>query len=327
MQFSGEASVPNNGFVHQALIYGSDREFIDVALPFVEAGLSEGQPTLVAVQDRHVEKMRAALNGTPEGLTLCPVEDWYETSARTREKFSRWAAEQTDRGGRARLMGEPPWALGHDAQVRDWARHESVINVAFAGQPVTFVCPYDARALPEEVLGHARATHPEIVDSGGISASAAYEDPIDFCRRIDSTAEAQHGEPVMDLSFGLEDLQRVRRKVWSFARDAGMAAWRAEELVLAVNEITTNAVVHGDPPATVRVWHPDDEIVVEVADAGDGIRDALAGQLVPPATDLGGRGLWLTRLLCDAVEVRTVEGSAVTIRATMASGQRSLTTA
>jgi anti-sigma regulatory factor (Ser/Thr protein kinase) len=327
MQLDGEASVPGSGFVHRALIYGSDREFMDVAVPFVEAGLSEGQPTLVAVQDRHVENLRAALSDPAEGLTLCPVEDWYETSARTREKLGRWAAEQTDRGGRARLMGEPPWAVGHEAQVRDWARHESVTNVAFEGRPVTLICPYDARALPEEVLGHARATHPEIVDADGVSASDSYEDPIDFCRRIDSMADAQQGEPEMELSFGLQDLTGVRRTLWSFARDAGMEASRADELVLAVNEITTNAVIHGEPPTTVRVWHADEEIVVEVADAGDGIRDALAGQLTPPATNLGGRGLWLTRLLSDAVDVRTGEGSAVTIRATTANSQRPLTTA
>ena len=56
-------------------------------------------------------------------------------------------------------MGEPPWALGHKARVRDWARHESVVNVAFASLPVTFICPYDAQALPQEVLNHARK-HP-----------------------------------------------------------------------------------------------------------------------------------------------------------------------
>ena len=44
----------------------------------------------------------------------------------------------------------------------------------------------------------------------------------------------------------------------------GFPAWRADELVLAVNEITTNAVIHGQPPTTARVWHADDEIVVEV---------------------------------------------------------------
>ena len=327
MASNGEASVPGSEFVHQAFIYSSDREFLDFALPFIEAGLSAGQPTLVAVQDRHCESLRAALGDTAKGLTLCPSEDWYETSARTREKFARWVAEHAWIGGRARLIAEPPWALGREAQVRDWARHESVINIAFAGQPLTLICPYDAQALPEEILRHARATHPEIVDPEGVSANPSYEDPIDFCERMDSTVEAQRGTPALELNFGLEDLPGVRRTVKSFAHEAGMADWRADELVLAVNEVTTNAVIHGRPPATARVWHADGEVVVEVADAGEGINDALAGQLSPAPTALGGRGLWLTRLLCDAVEVRSPNGSAVTVRAATISDDRPLTAA
>jgi anti-sigma regulatory factor (Ser/Thr protein kinase) len=326
MQSNGEASGPHNAFVHQALIYGSDAEFLDVALPFVEEGLSSKQPTLVAVQDRHVENLRAALGGTPEGVTLHPVEDWYETSARTRAKFGRWASERTAGGGRARLIGEPPWALGHPAQVRDWARHESVINVAFADQPVTFICPYDARALTQEVLGHARGTHPEIVDAGATSRSASYLEPLDFCHRLDMEVEPQEGEPAIEISFGLEDLSAVRRAIGTIALDAALSPDRTEELVVAVNEITTNAVIHGRLPATVRVWHTDGEIVVEVADAGDGIGDPLAGQLTPPTDGLGGRGLWLTRLLCDAVEVHNGSGCTVTMRAAT-SGAATLTPA
>jgi anti-sigma regulatory factor (Ser/Thr protein kinase) len=325
MQSSGEASVPGSGFVHQALIYGSDQEFMDVSLPFVEAGLSSKQPTLVAVQDRHCEGLRDALGETAEELTLCPAEEWYETSARTRDKFARWVAERTWIGGRARLIAEPPWSLGHQAQVRDWARHESVLNVAFAGQPLTLMCPYDASALPEEILRHARGTHPEIVDRDGVSPSPFYEDPTDFCRRLDAAVEAQHGTPALELTFGLDDLEGLRRTVRSFVREAGMAEWRADEVVLAVNEVATNAVIHGRPPATARVWHGDDEIVVEVADSGEGIHDALAGQLAPPPTALGGRGLWLTRLLCDAVEVRSKGVSAVTLRTALTSVVNPLT--
>jgi anti-sigma regulatory factor (Ser/Thr protein kinase) len=327
MQLEGEASVPGRGFTHQALIYDSDREFMDVVLPFLEAGLSSKQPTLVTVQDRHCQKLRSAFGDRAEGLTLCPAEEWYETSARTRDKFARWVAEHAWIGGRARLIAEPPWAVGHEAQVRDWARHESVINLAFAGQPLTLICPYDASALPEEILRHARGTHPEIVDRDGVSASPSYEDPNDFCQRMDSAVEAQRGTPALEVSFGLGDLPKVRRTVRSFAQEAGLADRRANEVVLAVNEIATNAVVHGRPPATLRAWHAGEEIVVEVADAGAGIRDALAGQLTPPPTALGGRGLWLTRLLCDAVEVRSPKGSAVTVRAATTNGDRSLTAA
>jgi anti-sigma regulatory factor (Ser/Thr protein kinase) len=323
MQFNGEASGPGNGFIHQALIYGSDEEFMDVAVPFIEGGLRSKQPTMVTVQGRHVDNLRAALGGTPAGVTFRPVEDWYETSARTREKFARWVAEETDaghsqfqvNGRRVRVISEPPWAVGREAQIRDWARHESVINVAFAGQPVTFLCPFDARVLPQEVIGHACATHPEIVDADGISASGSYEDPLVFCRRLDSAVKPHHGRPAMEVGFGLEDLPMVRRLIGSFATDAGLPESRADELVLAVNEIATNAVIHGRSPTTVRIWDADDEVVVEVADAGDGIRDVLAGQLTPPTAGLGGRGLWLTRLLCDAVELRNGTGCTVTMHA------------
>jgi|SRR5829696_3772857 len=315
MHSHGEASGPGQGFVHQALIYGSDQEFMDVARPFVEEGMRAKQPTLVAVQDRHLENLQAALGGTPEGLTLHPVEDWYETSARTREKFASWAAEQTERGGRARLVGEPPWALGHEAQIRDWARHESVINVTFAGEPVPFICPYDARALPEEVLGHARDTHPQIVSRAGTAASASYADPRDFCEGLATTVAIQRMPPAFDLRFGLDDLPGVRRLIGSFALEAGLADSRTEEVVMAVNEIATNAVIHGRPPTKVRAWDADGEVIVEVTDAGDGIRNVLAGQLPPPPESLGGRGIWLTRLLCDAVEVCNAGGCSVTMHA------------
>src|SRR5436190_19208425 len=96
MRFQGEASGPGNGFVHQALIYGSDDEFMDVAVPFIERGLRSRQPVLVTARGRHVDNLRAAFAAIPDGLTLFSVEDWYETSARTREKFAGWVAEHTD---------------------------------------------------------------------------------------------------------------------------------------------------------------------------------------------------------------------------------------
>jgi anti-sigma regulatory factor (Ser/Thr protein kinase) len=321
MHFQGEASVPGDRFAHQALIYGSDREFMDFALPFVEEGLAAKQPSLVAVQARHVQNLRAALGGTPEGLTVYSVEDWYETSARTRDKFARWVLERTARSGRIRVIGEQPWALGHKAQVRDWARYESVINVAFAGLPLTLICPYDAEALPEEILGHARHTHPEIVDADGSSASRSYVDPRDFCGRLDATVGVQRHPPSLELQFELDDLPLVRRLIGSFALDAGLTGARTEEIVLAANEIATNAVIHGRPPTTVRAWHGNAEIIVEVADRGDGIEDVLAGQLSPPPDVSGGRGLWLTRLLCDAVEVCNGGGSIVTMHAATPSQQ------
>ncbi|HMA28209.1 MAG TPA: hypothetical protein VKO62_11270 [Solirubrobacterales bacterium] len=37
-----------------------------------------------------------------------------------------------------------------------------MINVAFAGMPVSFICPSDSRVRPGEIIGHAHSTHAEI---------------------------------------------------------------------------------------------------------------------------------------------------------------------
>jgi anti-sigma regulatory factor (Ser/Thr protein kinase) len=311
----GEASDPMQGLVHQALIYGSDEEFVGFAVPFVQEAVAADEPALVAMQERNIENLCAALGGAPPGVTLFSVEQWYDTSARTRDKFGRWIAAHAD-GTRVRLIGEPPWAIGHDAQVRDWARYESILNVAFSEYPATFICSYDARVLPPHIIEHARSTHPEIVGSHGAEDSETYEDPLEFCTRLDDAVTRQTGSPDTEISFGLADLAAVRRSIADVAIGAGLPRSRADELVLAVNEIATNAVVHGRAPATVRIWHAGGELVFEVSDSGDGIADVLAGQLTPSSVRLGGRGIWLTRLVCDAVEIRNGSGCTVAIHAT-----------
>jgi anti-sigma regulatory factor (Ser/Thr protein kinase) len=314
MQSKGEASAPPAGFVHSALIYGSDAAFTDVALPFIEGGIEAGEPTLAAVQAQNIQNLRTALGGEPDGVTLLSTEEWYESSARSRDKFLRWAAERIG-AGRVRLISEPPWAVGDEAQVRDWARSESVMNVAFRGMPVSLICPYDTRALSAEIVEHARSTHPEIAGPEGSTVNGDYEDPRAFCGRLNSRVERPEGEPSTVRSFGLADLHEVRQVVTSKAVARGLPGSRADELALAVNEIASNAVVHGRPPATLRIWERDGGLICEVSDAGDGIRDVMAGQLTPASEGIGGRGIWLSRMLCDAVEIRNGVGCTVSIHA------------
>jgi anti-sigma regulatory factor (Ser/Thr protein kinase) len=214
-----------------------------------------------------------------------------------------------------RLIGEPPWYLGSEPRIRDWARHESVINVAFAGMPVSFMCPYDSRVLPAEIIDYARRTHPEIAHRDGLTPSEAYEEPREFCRHLNVDVERPEGEPTEVLDFNLADLRKLRRLVTSTAVSSGLPGSRADELALAVNEIASNAVVHGRLPATLRIWEGRGKLTCEVSDAGDGIDDALAGQLTPPPAGIGGRGIWLARMLCDAVEIRNGIGCTVSIHA------------
>jgi anti-sigma regulatory factor (Ser/Thr protein kinase) len=59
-----------------------------------------------------------------------------------------------------------------------------------------------------------------------------------------------------------------------------------------------NALIHGRPPATVRIWAAPDRIVVSVHDQGRGPADPLAGLFpAPRGTATLGLGLWLIHQL------------------------------
>ena len=73
--------------------------------------------------------------------------------------------------------------------------------------PVSFLCPYDERELPPEIVEHAHRTHPEIAGPGGSVASDSYEDPHEFCRRLNTRVEPPDGDPSTVLAFNLADLR------------------------------------------------------------------------------------------------------------------------
>jgi anti-sigma regulatory factor (Ser/Thr protein kinase) len=122
-------------------------------------------------------------------------------------------------------------------------------------------------------------------------------------------------EFIDSFEFGLADLGRIRRVVMERAVAAGLPGSRAADLALAVNEIAGNAIVHGRPPARLSLRKEDGDLICEVTDAGDGIEDALAGRRRPSPEAPGGRGLWLSRLICDTVEISSGVGCTVSLRA------------
>lgn len=80
--------------------------------------------------------------------------------------------------------------------------------------------------------------------------------------------------------------------------DWGVTGERADNLLLCVSELTTNALVHGVPPGRgflLRAIPYENAVRVEVHDSGDG------APAVPPATQdaEGGRGLLLVAALAD----------------------------
>lgn len=110
--------------------------------------------------------------------------------------------------------------------------------------------------------------------------------------------------------FGVDDLRELRALVADWAARAGLAAQRAEDFVLAVNEIATNAVQHGSPAAVLELSAVGrDSVQAEIRDTGPGMPAAR------PVGDLGGWGLGVARQVCDEVTVTTGgAGTSVVLR-------------
>jgi len=84
--------------------------------------------------------------------------------------------------------------------------------------------------------------------------------------------------------------------------------------VVAINEVTTNAVRHGGGKGRMYLWRDDHSLYCRVVDEGPGIPPDRLGHRRPAPDTLGGRGLWLARQGCDTLDVETGDhGSVVTL--------------
>ncbi len=108
------------------------------------------------------------------------------------------------------------------------------------------------------------------------------------------------------------DLSEVRALVLKHARKAGLAQGKANDLVLAVSEVTANTLRHTGSSGTLAIWQDDAELVCQIQDEGI-ITDPLVGRRKPGLDAPGGHGLWLVNQLCDRVELTSGAGG-TTIR-------------
>jgi anti-sigma regulatory factor (Ser/Thr protein kinase) len=188
-------------------------------------------------------------------------------------------------------------------------RHEALINLAFADADAEILCPYDVTGLDRDVVLDAERTHPDLIRCGHGSTSVRYTDPLELWWAGD---RAMPGPSELVLSraidFGLASTRELTARA---ARDAGLDEDRSHDLVLAVDEAATNALVHGRGPARLRMWREERELICEISDRGC-LTEPLAGRRRPRPHWTHGRGVWMMNQLCDLVELRpTAEGTVV----------------
>ncbi|MFF1379979.1 anti-sigma factor RsbA family regulatory protein [Streptomyces sp. NPDC058308] len=302
------------GFVHQALCYASDEEFLSGTVDFVRDGLTAGDAVLAVVGRDNITLLRDTLGRAARDVDFVDALDWYHFPSRTLGRYNDYCTER-DEGGtrRVRVIGEPVWTGRTAVETREWMRYESLINVAFADSGHWVVCPYDVRTLPGDVLAAAASTHPEVtVAPDGPAPGGRYTAPADFYAQCDELARTSPGvsEPsasARSVPFARGESVAVRFAVAEYARRCQVAEDRARDMVAAVHEAVVNAVRFGGGRGVLRLWCDADWIVCEVADAGDGrpagpaLDTGYPGHIPPEPGAASGHGLWVVRQLSDLV--------------------------
>jgi anti-sigma regulatory factor (Ser/Thr protein kinase) len=306
------ATVPGEPFVHPALIYHGDHEYVEATTRFVSDGVAAAEPVAVAVPPARLELIRGALG--PRGADV----HWVDMTVAGRNPgriipsvLRAFADAHQD--VRVRIIGEPIWDGRTAVEYPACVQHEALINAAFGGREVTILCPYDARALDHEVIADAHATHPVVISGGRESVSPVY-DPDGVLARCNQAL--RHPPGAGSVRFDAELLPTARDFAMSEARERGMSRARLQDLSLVVAELTTNSVVHGGGSGTLRIWAESDQIVCEVRDDGR-LSDPLAGRHPVRPDQIGGRGLFLVHFVSDLVRVHT-EDSGTTVRSYIA---------
>jgi anti-sigma regulatory factor (Ser/Thr protein kinase) len=286
------------GLRHVSWFYQTQTDYLAAIEEFVRAGQARGEPVLVAVPAARLP--RDWVPPFAPHVTVIDMAAMGANPARIIPALHAFCARY--QGQRVRYLGESAWPGRSDAQQQEAARHEALLNLAFANSDISIFCPYSA-LLPKSVIAEARTTHPMVRADGTESASPDYLGPADYLAKLDRPLSAPTAAEALEYQ---RDLRPVRALVTEVARGAGLAPSRCTDLVIAASEVAANTLRHTRGPGTVRVWATDSEVLCQFEDSGF-INDPLAGHGRPPGDRPGGQGLWLVNQLCDLAEIRTSE--------------------
>jgi anti-sigma regulatory factor (Ser/Thr protein kinase) len=287
------------GFYHETAFYGSDDDFLAIAVPFVEGGLRDGQPTLVACAAKNTALLRDAL-GRAEAVVYLPGADHYARPADAIASYRDIFGEHARAGAtQIRTIGDVPHP-GFGVPWDWWGRYENAVNQAFAEFPLWGLCPYDTRITPEEVLADVARTHEYIATpSGEHLPNPGFGTGLPLSAPVPDVLERQ--APLVSLTNPTP--AAVRGAVSAAIAGTDLTEDDAHDVVYAASEIVTNGLTHGVAPVQFRVWATSSRVVVAVTDQGAGPSDPLAGLVPTTSSRSAGLGLWILHRTCDYVSM------------------------
>ena len=296
-------------FVHRALIYEDEADLLAATVPFVEEGLAAGERQLVVTTPRNAEVLGRSLGRKADAVEFRDSHEWYVLPTHTLLGYQRYVEEADTprvphrrRADPRRRVARPHQRLG---PLRVHAQRRVRASAGVDHVPLR-------RPRASRPGHHRRAPHP----SGGLRRTrvhgqrGVHRDDAAPPRARSGGAGGAHGGHVERPIAG--DLRGVRDFVLERARDAGLSGKSLQDTCLAVQEVASNTLAHGARQGTLRTWIQDGELIFDVQDHVSGNGHPVIARLgTEPALLSDPRGLWMARLLCDLVEVRSSAGGLV----------------
>jgi len=258
---------PSGRLVHEAMVYSAEEEFLGRLVPFLQDGLAADQPATVVLLPDKAALLRDALGRDAQGVSFVDAGALYRSPAQAIAEYRQRLHAQLSQpnAGLVRVVGEVQFGPSKQEHTR-WTRYESVFNRAFAGYPAWVICPYDTRALPEQVVADSLCTHPfvstgdrRVASAGYIETDEVVEQPLGRER-----VRAGGGTPLARVTVGNEsELDDLRRVVAGLARAAGLDPTIVDEITMSVSELVRDALRPAGGEASVQIaragahWHCD----------------------------------------------------------------------
>ena len=279
------------GYVHDALLYDDAAQLADIAGPFLTDGLAANEAAVVATGAWTAGVLRDALGDDPRLHVLDRGDVYRARTPAAITSFRRLADRYVAEGvTRIRVVGELDFGSTEQDRI-EWQRYEAVINHALAAWPLWGLCLYDTQRLPEPVLKSARRTHPNVVTPDGRSLSPDYTDPAVYLRDLPAPWEALEETAPRLAVRDVLDFIALRHTVAGELASTSGPRDRIEDFLLAVDEMTSNAVRHGRPPVDLYLWASAEKLVCRITDRAPG-STTLSPAMDPPTARTSHEAVW-----------------------------------
>ena len=164
-----------DAFRHEAVFYAGPEAFLDRVAPFVEEGLDQGEPVMVAVIRPHATWLQNSLGASSGKVKFVDMARLGHNPARIIPGWQQFLAAHAADGRPVRGIGEPIWSGRRPEELIECQLHEALLNVAVdPSTPFWLVCPYAVRGLDDAVIAEAYRSHPAVIQGDQYQGNMHY---------------------------------------------------------------------------------------------------------------------------------------------------------